>query len=155
MDTPEKKKIAAQTVIALQHTGAHDEIGSVYHELHRWAKKNGVKIAGAGFTTFLSAPNEYDASSALYEVCLPVTGGPKGDGQVKVKNVPAMTVAVSRVKGPYDRIPAHYTEMLAWLSSEGWEIAGSPREVYIKHPVSGDAGDPDEFITEIQFPLKA
>jgi effector-binding domain-containing protein len=63
-------------------------------------------------------------------------------------------VASVTVKGPYAQIPAHYTEMLAWLSAEGWEIDGPPREVYIKRPKADGSGDPAAFVTEIQFPIK-
>ncbi len=71
-----------------------------------------------------------------------------------MKTQPALTVAYSRVKGPYDRIPAHYTEMLAWLDAQGWEAAGPPREVYLRRPGAHGEGDPNEFLTEIQFPIR-
>ena len=154
MLAPEKKQVKEQTVISLEHAGAHADIGKVYHELNEWARKNSVKTAGPGFTVFLSPPNEFDPSSALFEVCVPVASAPKGDAHIRVKKIPAAAVAAVKVKGPYSQIPAHYTEMLAWLSAEGWEIAGPPREVYIKRPDAQGKGDPKEFITEIQFPIK-
>lgn len=153
MDALEKKNIPAQTVIYIQHSGAHNEIGSVYHKLNQWASRNGVKPAGNGFTIFLHAPNEFDPSSALFEVCLPVSGEVKGDAQVKVKKLPEMTIAYSQVTGPYENIPAHYVEMLAWVDAQGWETAGSPREVYIKRPHADGSGDSSQYVTEIQFPI--
>ena len=86
---------------------------------------------------------------------MPVAPATQGDAKVRVKKLPAMTVAASQVKGPYKQIPAHYTEMLAWLDAEGWDVAGPPREVYLKRPDSKGKGDPKEFVTEIQFPIKA
>jgi effector-binding domain-containing protein len=153
MDALQRKQIPAQTVISIQHTGAHDEIGAVYHQLHQWAKRKNVRTTGNGFTIFLTPPNEFDASSALYEVCIPVEDEPAGDTKVQVKKLPARTVAFSVVKGPYGQIPAHYTEMLAWLDAQGWEVRGAPREVYIKRPQADGSGDPSGFVTEIQFPV--
>ena len=72
MQAPEKKRHSEQTVIWLDHAGAHSEIGKVYHELGEWAARNKVKPAGPGFTVFLSPPSEFDPSSALFEVCIPV-----------------------------------------------------------------------------------
>jgi len=154
MLAPQKKAIEAQTVISMQHTGAHDEIGSVYHELYEWARHYDVAVTGPGLTTFLCPPNKFDPESALFEVCLPVAAGTQGDNKVTVKELPACTVACTEVEGPYDKIPAHYTEMLAWLTAEGWETAGPPREVYIKRPGADGSGDPNAFVTEIQFPIR-
>ena len=154
MQSPQKKQVPTQTVVSLEHAGAHGEIGRVYHELNAWIRANKIKAAGPGFTVFLDPPNEFDPSSGRFEVCLPVAQAPKADRKVQVKKLPACTVAAVQVKGPYSRIPAHYTEMLAWLSAEGWEIAGPPREVYIKRPDAAGGGDPNEFVTEIQFPIR-
>jgi effector-binding domain-containing protein len=153
MEALEKKIIPAQTVISIQHTGAYDEIGAVYHKLHQWAAKHAVRAAGSGFTIFLISPNEFDPASALFEVCIPVEGTVQGDAEVKVKKLSAMSVAASQVKGPYNQIPAHYTEMLAWLDAQGWEVVGPPREVYVKRPQADGSGDPSQFVTEIQFPV--
>lgn len=150
MQELQKKKIPAQTVICMEHMGAHSEIGKVYHDLNAWAQKNGAKAQGPCFTAFLIPPNEYDAASGHFEVCMPVAGEPKGDDAVRVKQLPACTVAFSQVKGSYSQIPAHYTEMLAWLDAQGLEAAGAPREVYLKRPAKGGAGD---YLTEIQFPI--
>jgi effector-binding domain-containing protein len=61
----------------------------------------------------------------------------------------------AQVNGPYKQTPSHYTEMLAWLDAEGWDVVGPPREVYLKRPDAKGKGDPKEFVTEIQFPIKA
>ena len=155
MEAPVTKQCEAQTVIALEHHGAHDEIGAVYRELHEWARDHAVRVTGPGLTIFLDPPNEFDPQSAIFEVCLPAGLAPAGDERVKVKELPACTVAAATVRGPYSDIPAHYMEMLAWLSAEGRQTAGPPREIYIKRPDAQGGGDPKEFVTEIQFPVKA
>ncbi len=154
MEALETKLIPAQRVIFVQHTGGHAEIGAVYHKLREWARVHDITVTGFGFTTFLSPPSEFDAQSALFEVCLPVGAEVEGVARAKVKELPACKVAYATVTGPYDRIPAHYTEMLAWLSIQSMETMGPPREVYIKCPDASGGGDPNEFVTEIQFPIR-
>ena len=153
MEEPTRKELDAATVISVAHQGSYDEIGSVYREIYDWAGKHGVDIRGDGLTVFLSPPNEFDWQSALFEVCLPVQGDVEGDARVTVKDLPECTVASVVVKGPYSEIPARYSEMLAWISANGWEITAPPREVYISRPDAKGKGDPNEFVTEIQFPI--
>jgi effector-binding domain-containing protein len=153
MKAPAKRRVDEQTVIAMEHTGSYDEIGDVYRELYEWARRHDVKTTGRGMTFFLSPPSEFDPKSALYEVCLPVATAPQADSSVTVKTLPACTVAAIRVRGPYSKIPAHYSELLAWLSVEGWEVAGPPREVYIRRPAPDEVGAPEDYVTEIQFPI--
>jgi len=154
MLAPEQKTVEAQTVITMTHTGSHADIGAVYRELHAWAMSHNVSVLGPGLTIFHCAPNEFVAESAVFEVCLPVPSGTEGDTRVTVKSLPSHTVAAIRVTGPYRQIPAHYTEMLAWLTADGLEPSGAPREVYIKRPAADGTGDPNAFVTEIQFPIE-
>jgi len=154
MDSLENKNLDAVKVVYLQHAGAHADIGKVYQELHAWLREKGVSAAGPGMTVFLTPPSEYDAASALFEVCVPVSGDLSGDARVAVKELPACTVACVTVTGPYHEMSAHYSEMLAWLSAQGMEIAGPPREVYLKHPDAQGSGETSEFVTEIQFPIE-
>ncbi len=154
MDAHEKKHCEAGTVVSMRHTGSYDEIGKVYHELYQWAREKNVEVEGRGRTIFLDPPSEFDPQSSVFEVCLPVAKGTAGDEKVDVKELPACTIASFVVKGPYSEIPAHYAEAVAWLSAEGWEIAGPPSEVYVKRPDEHGHGDPNEFVTEIQFPIR-
>ena len=153
MKALETKQVDAQKVIGRRHTGSHDDLGNLYHKLAAWAREHQIDLAGRGITIFHSAPNESEPQSAVYEVCLPVTGEVAGDDRVCVKELPACTVAYATVEGPYSEIPAHYSEALAWISVQGMEQSGAPREVHIKHP-DGTGGVADQgFVTEIQFPV--
>ena len=153
MEALTRKTVAAQTVIACRHQGSHDEIGTVYGKLYAWAQEKGITIQGKGLTVFLSQPSDFNPKDGAFEVCLPVAGDIEGDDEVTVKELPACEVAATQVTGPYEQIPAHYSEMLAWMASDGLAAAGSPREVYIKGPKADGSGNPEDYVTEIQFPL--
>ncbi len=154
MQEPVTKTIQPSAAISMLHTGAYSEIGAVHHQLREWARLKGVKVTGPGMTIFHSPPSEFDSESAVFEVCLPVEQAPAGEGKIKVKELPGGTVASVTVTGPYHQIPAHYTEMLAWLSAQSMEPIGPPREVYVKRPDAHGQGDPETFVTEIQFPVE-
>lgn len=155
MDEPQRKHIAPQTVACLKHAGSHDAIGAVYHKLYAWARAEGVQPTGPAFTIFQETVSELDWSKSRFEVCLPVPAGTEGSGGVEVKRLPATDVLAAVVEGPYSAIPAHYTELLAWIDYETVTVAGPPREVYLVHPRADGSGDPAAFRTEIQFPVAA
>ena len=148
------KRVESARVISIRHNGPHDEIGKVYRELHAWAQQHNISVEGPGLTVFLSPPRASVPESAVFEVCLPVSGDVCGDQRVVTKELPACTVAYATVTGPYHEIPAHYDEILAWMAVQGLEPSGPPREVYLQHPDVSGGGDPAEFVTEIQFPLE-
>ena len=154
MEALQRKQIAAQSVICMQHTGKHDDIGKIYHHLYQWADAHNATVAGPGIAIFLRSAQEPGPACGSFEVCLPVSGDVCGDQEVVAKELPACTVAYATVTGPYHEIPAHYDEILAWLSVQGLEPSGPPREVYLKHPDCRGGGDPGEFVTEIQFPIQ-
>jgi effector-binding domain-containing protein len=62
-----------------------------------------------------------------------------------------MTVAWTTHQGPYDEIGPAYHTVSGWIQGRGHEIAGPPREIYLTDPSETD--DPDEYLTEIQFPI--
>ena len=154
MEEPIVKNLPALKTVCMAHHGSYDEIGEVYRALHAWAEEKGARPTGKGLTIFTDPPERFDPSSARFEVCLPVEADVQGDAKASAKELPACEAAVVSVTGPYSQIPAHYTEMLAWLDWKGWQVAGAPREVYVKRPAAGETGAPNDYLTEIQFPIK-
>lgn len=159
MEAPQRKQIGPLTVACIEHSGAHADIGSVYHRLYAWAKQAGAEPVGQPFTVFLAAPDEADWQAGRFEVCLPVAdgtaaaGGAAGSDDVKIRTLPATDVLAVEVRGPYGEIPAHYAELLAWIDYQHASVTGPPREVYLVHPAPDGSGDPATFRTEIQFPV--
>ncbi len=151
MERPKRKTLQAQTVACIEHVGPYGEIGQVYHKLFSWAQQARVEPAGQAFTTFLEPPDQIDWNAGHFEVCLPVPEGTEGSGEVRIRTLPATEALSVVVEGPYSEMPAHYSELLAWLSVEGTSPAGPPREVYLVHPGSAK---PEELKTEIQFPIE-
>jgi effector-binding domain-containing protein len=155
MEAPLIKDVPAQMVASVKHDGSYDEIGKVFGALFEWIQHSAASVAGPGMTIFMHRPGECDPTAGAYEVCLPISGSAEDSDAVTVKELPAAKVAAAQVTGPYKDMPAHYGEFLAWADSEGWEITGNPREIYLVHPDAEGHGDPDKFVTELQFPIEA
>ena len=153
MEAPQRKHVASQTVAAIRHNGAYRKIGAIHHKLYQWAHEAGIRPTGPAFTVFLAPPDQVSWDAGEFEVCLPVPSDTPGTAEVPVRQEPASDVLAVVVQGPYREIPAHYAEFLAWLSIDGIEPAGPPREIYLVHPGPDGSGDPKAFRTEIQFPI--
>lgn len=41
---------------------------------------------------------------------------------------------------------------MKWIETNGYKISGDPFDIYIKGP--REASSPDEFVTEVYFPVK-
>jgi len=54
--------------------------------------------------------------------------------------------------GPYDDFSACYAALGEWIEREGYTISGPPFEWYVKG-CDDDVG-PEEYVTEIYFPIK-
>lgn len=74
--------------------------------------------------------------------------------RVNVYELPGRLMACTVHHGGYSGLSGAYRELMDWIASSGYRIAGPERELYLRGPrVSGDQNDPD-CITEIQFPVE-
>ena len=74
------------------------------------------------------------------------------DADVQLVSLPRNEFACMTVIGPYADLVKHYKTLVDWIKDNGYEIAGDSVENNI---VDNDYSDSeDEFITEIQIPIK-
>lgn len=75
-----------------------------------------------------------------------------GNLQLSFRELPAAaTMATFVVKGPLETIHAGYAEIGTWIEANGYQLAGTPREIMLQAPQATDGSD---LITEIQFPVE-
>jgi DNA-binding transcriptional MerR regulator/predicted transcriptional regulator YdeE len=75
-----------------------------------------------------------------------------GDG-VRVYELPETTVASTIHNGAYRRLKEAYDPLLRWVASNGYEVAGPIRELYLKMSMPVRQDD-ESYVTEIQVPVK-
>jgi len=71
---------------------------------------------------------------------------------VKFRTLPEETVASCTYKGSYTQITEVYSAVIAWMEANGYEPAGPMFNIY--HVSPHETQNPDEFVTEICYPLK-
>ena len=71
---------------------------------------------------------------------------------VKFRTLPEVTAACCTYQGSYTRITDVYAAVVAWIEENGYEPAGPMFNIY--HVSPHETQNPDEFVTEICYPVK-
>jgi effector-binding domain-containing protein len=97
---------------------------------------------------------EYTPRNADVVAAIPVDAGaelPSG-GRARIGELPGrLMVSVVR-RGPWDDFSDAYQAIMDWVEANDYEITGPNREIHWQGPPSGVP--PEEYIMEIQFPIK-
>ncbi|MYD61362.1 MAG: MerR family transcriptional regulator [Gemmatimonadetes bacterium] len=121
-------------------------IGSVMDRLYNGVVAHVVKhkgqFAGPGITVW--------HENFKPEANIPIKKTiPEGD-DVKVHELPGDQMACLVHHGGFEGFPLAYQAGVQWIETNGYEITGPNREVYLQFRPDGD---PKDFVTEIQFPI--
>jgi len=140
-------------VASMQIKAPRDAVGKTVAQLSKSLQEKKVKVAGAPMGLLHEDIKIIDPQKAHYEVCIPISGKVKGEGEVKSKELEKGAFACITHSGPAEKLPEAYGEILKWVEENGYRIAGSTREVY--HKGAGETqGGPQDVIIEIQFPVR-
>lgn len=71
---------------------------------------------------------------------------------VRFLTLSEVTVASCTYQGSYDKIVDVYAAVIAWMEANGYEPAGPMFNIY--HVSPHETQDPDQFVTEICYPVK-
>lgn len=146
------KEVPAMRVAGLRDIVAnYGSQGPLWNELMGYVFQNGGKPAGPCLTVYFD--EEYKESDVDLEVVQPVEGPLSSGGRIRVydlESVPTMASTIHR--GPYSGFNDAYGALMQWISANGYRIVGPNREIYLRS--SGDEGvTPEDFVTEVQFPV--
>lgn len=109
------------------------------------------KADGAPFFSYLSMDPK--TKTGEMELCVPTAQTPAGNG-VEAKEMPRIRALCVTHTGSYETLPAAYTAIDRFAAEHGLKLTPPFREVYIKGPGMFLKGNPDKYITEIQFPIE-
>ena len=127
-----------------------DDIQAAFATLGQAVGMSGVPMAGPPFLVMFDVIDE--ESDGDFALAFPVAAPFPGTGEITGEELPAMTVAATVHRGPYDEIGPAYHTLQGWTQEHGHEVAGPPREIYLTDP--GETPDPADYVTEIQFPIR-
>lgn len=144
------KTVKEDQIASISHVGPVEEMEEIMGELTGWVMGKNLQVIGPPFVVYYTSPLEVPPEKMEYEVGIPFTGDMDDDGKVTIKIMPQHNVLSIIYKGPYHKITSAYGIMMEYISIEGFEMIGAPREVYLNSPQEVPE---NELLTEIQFPI--
>ena len=120
----------------IEHTGKYSEIPfqKYFEKLYGWARENHVRPGFYPLGIYHDSPDEISASKLKSEIAIPIYGAAKPEADIKIKDIPAMTVAAISHKGPSTEYPNTYRKLREWIAERGYEWSGPSIEVYTRKP---------------------
>ena len=130
----EKRK--AVRVAYLQHIGSYGNIpfDKMIGQLYDWAKRNKVMPGFYPMGIYLSDPKTTPPEKNITEIAISFKGDARPDGDIKIKDLPEMTVATYSHKGPSSEYQKSYSILGEWIVENGYQMHGPPIEIYSKKP---------------------
>lgn len=146
------KKVEAVKVASVRDVvPLPSEQGGLWGELEGYLAMNRVRPKDACFTLYHD--DEFKERDWDLEVCEPIESDLSESKRVKVRTLPAASLACTLHNGPFVTIGEAYNALGKWITDNDYRITGPCREVYLKPAHNGSQTDP-ETVTEIQFPVE-
>ena len=156
------KEVKPQMVMGVRDIIAtFPDVGRLFGEVERYVAQHGGKPSGACMAIYYDDGSNFTNIDA--EAATPVVAPLPESDRVKCHQIPGVkTVAATLHKGPYDGLTEAYNALVSWTETNGYRIVGHSREVYLrghtdsdlKYPKGSETDDPNQFLTEIQFPVE-
>jgi DNA-binding transcriptional MerR regulator len=144
-----EKKIPKLLAAGIRTKGKYSDCGQLFGKLFR---AFGWSASGQPF--LLIYDKEYRELDADYEACVPIRKKKSVEG-IDVKELPEQACMTLLYKGPYEQIGLAYSKLLAAIRQRGLTPESPSREVYLKGPGMLFRGNPKNYVTEIQIPVKS
>ena len=140
--------VAARRVKIPTNDQVPQYLGPAYTEVYNYLRQQGAKDSGPCLALWHSPADVYENEDA--EAIVPIDRPLKGTARVKVYEIPATQVAAVVHQGNFEEFTQGHAALLEWIDTNGYQIVGPYREVYIKHEKSNMA----DTTTEIQYPVR-
>ena len=86
------------------------------------------------------------------EVQKDVKGRYPNTEHVQFRTLPEVTAACATCKGSYEKMDAINAAVAAWVSDNGYTFDGPMFNIY--HVSPHETSDPNEYVTEVCYPVK-
>lgn len=147
------KTVPATTIVSRRVTiPTNDEVpqylNPAFGEVWEFVGAHNLKPTGPNLAIW-HQPAEVLANEVA-EAALPIEQAVPGNDRVQVYELPPTQVAAAVHYGDFEGFTQLHTAILQWIESNGYQIVGPYREVYIKH----NPDDYSESATEVQYPVE-
>lgn len=151
MDAPELVKIVPSPAAVVRDTVPVNDLpsffGRAFGAAAAAAAGQGLKLVGAPFAFYPSAPNDVVEVAAGF----PVSAAVEPAGAVVPMELPGGRAATIVHVGPYDSMEETYEQIRVWMAGQGLTPADHVWEVYLSDPST--APDPSAWRTQIFWPV--
>ena len=144
----QEKPLAPMLIAGIRLKGRYGECGQAFAKLGRTL---GRHICGKPF--LLHYDSEYREEDADFEACMPVRRQLNIDG-ISIRQLPGGPCLSLLHRGPYDQLGHSYAKILSHIKTKGFDVISPTHEVYLKGPGTIFKGNPKNYLTEIQIPVR-
>ncbi len=123
-------------------------LDKAYMEVYGYIHEQSVKDTGPCFTLWHSPSDVYENEDV--EAIVPIERPLKGTDRVQVYELSSTQVASVVHHGNFEDFTQGHAAILEWIDSNGYQIVGPYREIYIKH----DQNELSDSTTDVQFPVE-
>lgn len=131
---------------------SYDHEGDLWHILCKETARMDLQEGEPAFCAAVYHDGEYKEGNVDVEIQKTVKGEYQDTEHVKFKTVPAVQVASATFRGSYDQISAVNEAVASWVEDNGWVFDGLFFDIY--HVSPHETRNPDEFLTEVCYPVK-
>lgn len=146
----EEKTVPSIIVAGIKMTGRYEECG---HGFKTLAGKMGRHISGKPLCLYYDG--EFREEDANFEPCFPLRREAASVEGITVRTLPATRCITLIHQGPYRQLGRAYKAILSELHERGLTPDLPSRETYLKGPGMIFKGNPKNYLTEIQIPIKS
>lgn len=144
----EIREIEPIRVAYMKYRGIATEANKVFPSVFKSVRG---KTNGAPFFSYLAMNPE--TKQGDMELCVPTEENPIGSG-IEIKEMPRIKAVCVTHVGSYETLSLAYAAIDQYAADNGLLLTPPFREIFIKGPGMLLKGNPDKYITEIQFPIK-
>lgn len=111
-----------------------------------------IKIDSPCYSTAIFHDGEYKESDVDVEIQISVKELGNSIGNIEFKEVPAHKIVSCTFKGSYSQINDVTESIISWANQNNIELYGPMFNIYLVGPY--EEKNPDNFVTEVCFPVK-
>ena len=130
------KKRKPRTIAYIRHKGDHSKIPykEYIDRLYEWSKRKRARPGMRPMSIYIDNPKKKPKNKLRTDIAVPIKKGIKGEGKIKIKDLPKSKFASMKFKGSPDEYDKAYSELEDWIKENGYKISGKPVEIFTGTP---------------------
>lgn len=146
-ELPERKVMSVRKVIQ-----SYNQEGMLWGILMQETAHMNVQDSEICYASAVFHDTEYKENDVDVEVQKTIKGSYENTENVVFKTEPALLTASATYKGSYEQIGLVNQAVANWVTDNGYSFAGPMFNIY--HVSPHETQNPDEYVTEICYPIK-